>query len=60
MKITALFCIVYYFSASPTFAVDSDTIETAYAELKTYLVNNEDLGLSPLIVRLSMKIEEIH
>ena len=39
MKDALLLCILYYFTASPTFAVDSDVIETAYSEMKTYLVD---------------------
>ena len=50
MKIALL---VFFFTASPTFAVDSDVIETAYSEMKTYLVDNEADGFSLLIVRLS-------
>ena len=56
MKVALLFSIVYYFTTSPAFAVDSDVIETAYSEMKTYLVDNEADGFSPLLVRLSVKI----
>ena len=59
MKIALLFGIVFYFAASPAFAVDSDVIETAYSEMKTYLVDNEADGFSPLIVRLSMRVSII-
>ena len=55
MKVALLFSILYYFTASPAFAVNSDVIETAYSEMKTYLVDNEADGFSPLLVRLSMK-----